>query len=97
MPCFKIVLPDLDIQIKQMRSLKVSAVSKVKPTLEHYRGSGRPRSNEIIHVKLRKHASARFQLSSSLFFVLLVNRCACGHPQSSSLHREWVRVWQARR
>jgi len=62
-------------------------------TLEYHRGSGRPGSNEVIHVKLRKRASARFQLFSSLFFVLLVNMCACGHPHSSILRREWVWVW----
>jgi len=39
-----------------MRSLKVSAVSKVKPTVEYYRGPGRPGSNEII---VEWHGSAK--------------------------------------
>jgi len=38
-------------------------------TLEYYRGSARPGSNEVIHVKLRKRKSARFELFSS--FLLL--------------------------
>ena len=38
-------------------------------TLEYLRGSGRPGSNEVIHVKLRKRKSARFQLFSSFIFL----------------------------
>jgi len=38
-------------------------------TLEYYRRSARPGSNEIIHVKLRKRKSARFELFSSFMFL----------------------------
>jgi len=38
-------------------------------TLEYYRGSARPGSNEVIHVKLRKRKLARFQLFSSFMFL----------------------------
>jgi len=38
-------------------------------SLEYYRGSSRAGSNEVTHVKLRKRASAGFQLFSSFFFV----------------------------
>jgi len=64
-------------------------------TLEYYRGSARPGSNEVIHVKLRKRKSARFQLFSSF------NRCDCGNPPSSRFCKgassSRVRVWQTRR
>jgi len=38
-------------------------------TLEYYRGSARPGSNEVIHIKLRKRKSARFQLFNSFMFL----------------------------
>jgi len=38
-------------------------------TLEYYRRSARPRSNEVIHVKLRKRKSARFELLSGFMFL----------------------------
>jgi len=38
-------------------------------TLEYYRRSTRPGSNEVIHVKLRKRMSARFELFSSFMFL----------------------------
>jgi len=38
-------------------------------TLEYYRGSARRGSNEVIHVKLRKLKSARFELISSFMFL----------------------------
>jgi len=42
---------------------------KTVKTMECYRGSARPGSNEVIHVKLRKRKSARFQLFSSFMFL----------------------------
>jgi len=38
-------------------------------TLEYYRGSARPQSNEVIHVKLRKQKSAHFELFSTFMFL----------------------------
>jgi len=38
--------------------------SAITWTMEYYRGSDSPGSNEVIHVKLRKRKSARFQLFS---------------------------------
>jgi len=38
-------------------------------TLECYRGSPRPGSNEVMHVKLRKRKSAGFELFSSFMFL----------------------------
>jgi len=41
----------------------------VTRSLEYYRGSARPGSNEVIHVKLRKRKSARFEPFGSFMFL----------------------------
>jgi len=38
-------------------------------TLEYYRGSSRPGSNEVTHVKLHKHTSECFPRFSSFIFL----------------------------
>jgi len=55
---------------------------------------GQMRSFTWNYASTRRRA---FNSSVASFFVLLVNRCACGHPHSSILRREWVRVWKTRR
>ena len=42
---------------------------KCSLALEYYRGSARPGSNEVIHVKLRKRKSVRFELFSTFMFL----------------------------
>jgi len=37
--------------------------------LEYYHGSARPRSKEVIHMKLQKRKLAHFQLFSSFMFL----------------------------
>jgi len=64
--------PDFFVQMR-IRSLKfVKKWTKSLMfglTLEYYRRSARPRSNEVIHVKLRKRKSARFELLSGFMFL----------------------------
>ena len=50
-------------------SIPENGLSGVSITLEYYRGSARPGSNEVIHVKLRKRKSACFELFSSFMFL----------------------------
>ena len=44
-------------------------LQQVSLTLEYYRRSARPGSNEVIHVKLRKRKSGCFELFSSFMFL----------------------------
>jgi len=83
------------------------AQSKFRPvanwlhlTLECYRGSARPRSNEVMHVKLRKQKLRALNSSVASCFCVTSNRCDCSHPRSSRFCKgassSRVRVWQIR-